>query len=157
MHDSILEIIIHILMEMNMYKSLNEIDIKKLSIEGYTEAEIISAFSWIFSKINPGERILTDKNTGFKSTRFLNKFEKSIITPEAFGFLIELNESGMINGIQTEKILDTVFFAGYQKVTIEDIDLIVSSIITETDGIPNTQNSLLHLYGRVERNSETIH
>lgn len=151
MHPKIIEIIVYILNEMRNSKQINEIDIKKLNIDGYTDAEINTAFAWIFSKIDSGEKLLHEPSATSKSHRFFHETEKSILTTEAMGFLIQMKELGIITDTDEEMIIDKVISAGYQKADVEEIKLIISSLIFESEGNAESINRL------ILQNNETIH
>jgi uncharacterized protein Smg (DUF494 family) len=154
MQNKILELIVYILNEMRLNKSINEIDQKQLHKDGYTEAEINSAFTWVISKVSTGEKIFDNKDpaaSSGNSKRFLNYFENSILTPEASGYIIQMKEIGLLTNNEIELILDKIILAGFQKVSKEDLNYIISSLIFEAEIISNAQNIL------IVRNNETIH
>ncbi|CAN5604192.1 hypothetical protein BH10BAC5_BH10BAC5_29170 [soil metagenome] len=129
MQEKIIEIIVHILSEIRNSKHINELDLNSLKIEGYTDAEINSAFAWLYSKIDAGESLFVENRKLNKSHRFFHKSEKNILTLEAIGYLIQLKELNIISDLDEELILDKVFFLGYQKADVGEIKLIVASLI----------------------------
>ncbi|MEO8664369.1 MAG: DUF494 family protein [Ignavibacteria bacterium] len=151
MQPKIIEIIVYILTEIQNSKQINEIDLKKLNRDGYTEAEINTAFAWIFSKIDTGEKILNENSTGDRSHRVFHSAEKNILTTEAMGYLIQMKELKIISDMDEELIIDRVFMAGYQKAGVEEIKLIISSLLFDSEGINNSINRI------VLDNNETIH
>ncbi|MEP7145997.1 MAG: DUF494 family protein [bacterium] len=151
MQPKIIEIIVYILTEIQNSKHINDIDTKKLNRDGYTEAEINTAFAWIFSRIETGEKILNDKSTGSKSHRIFHNAEKNILTTEAMGYLIQLKELKIISEIDEELIIDKIFMAGYQKAGVEEIKLVISSVLFELEDSAN------YIQRMVLDNNETIH
>jgi len=151
MQEKIIEIIVYILNEMRESKHINEIDIKKLNRDGYTEAEINTAFAWVFSKIDSGEKIFNESNSGTRSHRFFHAAEQSILDTNAMGYLIQLRELGIISDIDCELVIDKIFTAGYQKVGIDEIKLLISSLLFDFEDKANTISRL------VLQNNETIH
>lgn len=151
MQEKVIEIIVYILNEMRNSKHINEIDIKRLSTDGYTDAEINTAFAWIFSKIDAGEKLFNESSETSKSHRFFHSAEKGILNTEAMGYLIQMKELGLISGTDEELIIDKIFMAGYQKVGVEEIKLIISSLLFDFEDRTNSINRL------VLQNNETIH
>lgn len=129
MQEKIIEIIVHILSEIKGVKHINELNLTDLKVEGYTEAEINSAFAWLYSKIDAGESLFIEKNKSNKSHRFFHKSEKNILTLEAMGYLMQLKELSIISDLDEELILDKIFFLGYQRADVSEIKLITASLI----------------------------
>jgi uncharacterized protein Smg (DUF494 family) len=151
MQEKVLEIIVHILSQIKSDKRLNDIDVDALAKEGYTDAEINSAFAWIYSKIEQGESLFIEKNKTNKSHRFFHPAEKSIITNEAIGYLIQMKELGLISDLDEELIIDRIFFLGYQKAGIPEIKTVLTTLIFNFDGKSDKLERL------ILQNNETIH
>ncbi|MBS1514415.1 MAG: DUF494 family protein [Bacteroidetes bacterium] len=151
MQEKILEIIVHILSQIKSDKHLNDIDVAALSQEGYTDAEINSAFAWIYSKIEQGENLFIERNKTSKSHRFFHPAEKSIISNNAIGYLIQLKELGLISDLDEELIIDRIFFLGYQKAGIPEIQTVLTTLIFNFDGKSEKLERL------ILQNNETIH
>ena len=151
MQEKIIEIIVFILNEMRNSKQINDIDLKKLNKDGYTDAEINTAFAWIFSKIDTGEKVFDDKTRSTRSHRFYHDAEKNILTTDAMGYLIQMKELGILSDSEGETLIDKVLMAGYQKAGIDEIKLILSTMLFDSE---DRSDSLNHL---VLQNNETIH
>lgn len=151
MQEKIIEIIVLILNEMRNSKHINDIDIKKLNRDGYTEAEINAAFAWVFSKLDSGEKLLNEHQSETKSRRFFHPSEQSILDTEAIGYLIQMKELGIISDPDIELVIDKVFMAGYQKAGIYEIKLIISSLIFDFEDKNNSLNRI------VLQNNDTVH
>lgn len=151
MQDKIIEIIVYILNEVKESKKLNEIDFKFLNNNGYSDAEINTAFAWIFSKLDKGEKIFKDENKQTKSKRFLHETEKNIFTTDALGYLIELREMKLLSDSDEELILERIFFSGVQKVDLKGIKNFIASLLFDFE---NKSEILERL---VIQNNETIH
>ncbi|MBK8550157.1 MAG: DUF494 family protein [Ignavibacteria bacterium] len=150
MQEKIIEIIVYILSEIRNSKHISEIDLKRLNKDGYTEAEINTAFAWILSKIETGEKLLSDPSFTLKSHRFFHNAEKNILTTEAMGYLIQMKELRIISDTEEEQIIDKVLLAGYQKAGVEEIKLILSTLLFDSEDNSSPLNRLVLL------NNETI-
>ncbi len=151
MHEKVIEIIVYILNEMRNSKQISEIDIKRLNTDGYTDAEINTAFAWIFSKIDSGEKLFTDSSKTSKSHRFFHSAEQNIMSTESMGYLIQMKELGIITDMDEELIIDKIFMAGYQKVGVDELKLIISTLLFDFEDKSDSLNRL------VLQNNETIH
>lgn len=151
MQEKIIEIIVYILNEMRNTKQINEIDLSKLNNDGYTNAEINTAFAWIFSKMETGEKIFDDRNNTTRSHRFFHQAEKDVLDIEAKGYLIQLKELGILSDYDIEALINKLILSGYYKAGINEINLILSTMLFDLGDITNSMNSLVLL------NNETIH
>lgn len=142
LYEKIIEIIVYLLGELKKHKQLGEAEIENLSNLGYTQNEINTAFSWIYSKIYAGEKIFTEENKKSKSFRMLHDVEKNIITPEAFGYLIQLKELGLINNIDIEVIIDKIMLSAYNKMDVEDIKGYIAAYLLDIDDMTNSNRRI---------------
>ena len=133
MQEKIIEIIVLILNEIRESKQISEVDLEKLNSEGYTEAEINTAFAWIFSKIENGEKVFNEPGYKSKSHRFLHEAEKSIITTEGQGYIIQMKELGVISDAEEEMLLDKLILSGFQYAGVEELKIVVHAYKTIYD------------------------
>jgi uncharacterized protein Smg (DUF494 family) len=151
MQEKVIEIIVFILSQLNGSKGLDDIDIRKLSNEGYTEAEINTAFAWIFSKIESGEQIIKAELPSKGSHRFYHPIEKKILSRDAIGYLIQLKELHILTDSDIENVIDRLIAAGYQKAGAAEVKLIVSSMIFNSEDTSDLKGKL------ILQNNDTIH
>ena len=111
LYEKIIEIIVFLLGELKKNKQLAEIDLENLSSLGYTQNEINTAFGWIYSKIYAGEKIFNEDTIKSRSFRMLHDVEKNVIAPEAYGYLIQLKELGLITDMDIEVIIDKIMLS----------------------------------------------
>src|SRR5690349_17151282 len=99
--ERIMEIILFLLSEIRADKALMEIDLKPLSVRGFSEMEISTALSWLIDKfaLGPGndDPVLLSVPFGRKSTldpakpateagfRVYHEVERMVLAPEAQG------------------------------------------------------------------------
>ncbi len=151
MQEKVIEIIVFILSQLGESKGIGEIDIGKLSGDGYTDAEINSAFAWIFSKIESGQPVFRPENPAPGSKRFFHTYEKKILTKDAIGYLIQLRELGILSDTDIETVIDRLISAGYHRAGSDEVKLIVSSIIFESENGSDLR------YKLILQNNETVH
>ena len=134
MQERIVEIIVYLIHEMQTDKRLGEIDLRALSDRGYTQNEISTAFSWLFDKIHLGDNILARGSSGQPhSHRVLHDSERAIITPEAYGYLLELRELRLLDDMDIELAIDRIMMAGFGSVGIDEMKSVIASIIFDYD------------------------
>jgi uncharacterized protein Smg (DUF494 family) len=127
-----IEIVVYLLQELKRpevkgnYSNIS----KKLLARGYTENEINFAFSWVFNHMAenhiPREE---DIEYSTRSVRLLHEVEKMVIQPEAYGYLLQLRELGLLDDYEFEIVVEKALSLGTSHVTIDDIKSIASTII----------------------------
>lgn len=143
LYEKIIEIIVFLLSELKNNKELAEIDVDKLSTLGYTQNEINTAFSWVYSKIYSGEKIFVDETGETKSQRFLHDVEQNVISPEAYGYLIQLKQLGMINNMDIDLIIDKIMVSSHNDVDLQEMKFIIASYLLDIDDLHNTNSRIM--------------
>jgi len=142
-YEKVLEIIVFLLAELKKNKQLSEVDLYQLEKQGYTQNEINTAFSWVYSKIYTGDKIFVDKDTDSKSNRFLHEVEQNIISSEAYGYLIQLKELGLLNNMDIDLIIDKLMVTSYNHVDIIDMKYMVAAYLLDIDDMNNTNSRMM--------------
>jgi len=110
MNKRTLEIIAYMIREIRE-TSFDDIDLQLimdiLQEKGFSENEISAAMVWL---VNHGETIDRMNKTGSSAVprpvwRQLNEFERTAISPEAFGYLFHLRELNILNDDDMESII----------------------------------------------------
>jgi Smg protein len=134
MNERVVEILIYIMQEIrkdtNDSKHLRVIS-KDLLKKGYTESEISSAFSWLLTRVrSESEEIVPIQGPSLKqSFRMLHEIEHSVVSIEAYGYIIQLKELGIISQMDVENILEKAVMLSSSRVKVEDVKSIVASIL----------------------------
>lgn len=140
LYEKIIEIIVFLLSELKNNKQLADVDIDNLSKLGYTQNEINTAFSWVYSKIYAGEKIFLDENSDTRSQRFLHDTEQNIISAEAYGYLVQLKELGLINNMDIDLIIDKIMVSSYSSISKDEMKSIIASYLLDIEEM-NDANS----------------
>ena len=143
LYEKVLEIIVFLLAELKMNKQLSDVDLNQLEKLGYTQNEINTAFSWIYSKIYTGDKIFADEDKIANSSRFLHEVEQNVITPEAYGYLIQLKELGLLNNLDIDLIIDKLMVTSYNKVEINEMKFMIASYLLDIDDMNNTNSRMM--------------
>ncbi|MCI0708443.1 MAG: DUF494 domain-containing protein [Ignavibacteriae bacterium] len=132
MHERIVEILMFLVSELKSNKQLNDIDVSFLTKNGYTQSEISTAFSWLFERMSVGQQMVAQSGQSEKSTRFLNEAERMIVTPPAYGYLIQCREMGLVKNSDIEIILDRIMAAGFSSIGIPEMKSFVAGILFDS-------------------------
>ncbi len=137
-YERIIELIVILLRELKNKSEFTMKEVEKIYKLGYTQNEVSTAFSLIYTKFNQGDKIFSEKNNAVQSHRFLHEVEKKVITPEAFGYLIQLRELGIVNDIDIEVIIDKIMVSGYPSVNEYEMKMFLASHLIDFDEMENT-------------------
>ncbi len=149
MQNNVIDIIIHLIRNIEVGKRLGEVSVDQL--KGYDRAEISAAYSWIIQMKENGEldSILNrhKKETTKSKTphRVLHIAERMMITPEAYGYLLELLNFGLLDHIAMERIIESVMLQATERITLEKMKTVVADIFFEKEN--NILNSSFLLKG----------
>ncbi len=135
MQERVSEIIEVIIEELSQHtdpfgKNLDKIS-EKLLAEGYTEGEIHKAVEWIILNINKEQQSLssTPPLRTPPALRTLTTDELNFFTPEAYGYLIQIQLLGIVTPLQIEQIIDRCFFMGITRIDVKDVKVVVTQIL----------------------------
>jgi uncharacterized protein Smg (DUF494 family) len=142
MTERVVEILIYIMMEIRKNHDVSrKLDLlsRNLIKKGYTESEISSAFTWLLDKIDhDAEEMLPPQNASLKhSFRHLHEIERTIIEPEAYGYIIQLRELGIIDEFDVEQILERILMLGPSRVDVSDVKSLISSLLSNSEDVFN--------------------
>jgi uncharacterized protein Smg (DUF494 family) len=81
----------------------------------------------------------------------LHEAEKMVILPEAFGYLLQCRQLGLLSNADMETIIERIMGAGFSSVGVPEVKSFVAGMLLDSDG-PAGMN------GRISLNSDdTIH
>jgi uncharacterized protein Smg (DUF494 family) len=138
MQERLVEILVYVLNEVRATnKQIAEIDTSALEKQGYSQNEISLALSWLFDRLNTElEQVSPSSVQPSTSFRVLHSMEKHAITPEAFGYLIQLRELRIINDAQLEMIIERAWLNDFVRLDVAGIQSIAASIVFSIESSP---------------------
>ena len=101
---------------------------------GYSDNEISSAYTWLlkhFEDYPESFSFKDDRIKGNRSVRVLSEQEKRVVSPESYGYLMQLRHLGLLTTEQLEMILDRISLFGSDPVDISEIKLMASAAMFE--------------------------
>ena len=143
LYEKVLEIIVLLLSELKKNKELSDVDLKQLEGLGYTQNEINTAFSWVYSKLYTGDKIFVDTDNNTPSNRFLHELETNVITPGAYGYLVQLKELGLINNMDIDLIIDKLMVTSYNRVELTEMKYMVAAYLLDIEEMSNTNSRMM--------------
>ncbi len=160
MYQRIMEILVLIMDEFGSEKWHVEemVQVSENLIErGYTEQEINTAFTWLHHRFQfdaslPADNVAIGEPEG-TSHRVLHTLEQRYLNPEAHGYLLQLKHLSLIDSRELEEVIERLFILDFQPATVEDVAMIVQSMLFEEGGFGAGN---LHLLA-VTKKEETYH
>ena len=149
MKEKIVELLVQIMTEIRGNASLNEIDLGDLRKKGYTQTEIGEALSWLHENmhVENGVVVIPGHTLGH-SSRVFHPVEKSAMTIESQGYLVQLRELGLLDARDLETVIERIMLAGYEKLSVDEVREFVASVLFGKSG---------KSHGSVPHNRESIH
>ncbi|MBM3264233.1 MAG: DUF494 family protein [candidate division Zixibacteria bacterium] len=138
MYEKVMEIIVllmkHMQDEQGCFNDIADVS-QTLVGYGYTQKEVNTAFAYLFERLQAQAEpvVATTSPIQHKPNRILHAIERLIISPEAYGYLIQLRELGLIDDAQTETIIERAMLSGARTVTQDDVKAIAASMLLATD------------------------
>lgn len=117
---------------------------RSLVAEGYSLGEINTAFMWLYHTVDESffeEGAVLASSAEKTSLRMLNEFERSLITPQAYGYILQLSQLGLLDVLQIEELIERAIYTCVDIVEVNDVKRIVPSIILE--GVPGFRPKLI--------------
>lgn len=132
-------------------------DIEELSDElrgqGYSDSEINAAFDWVYDRVDgvsPSE-VIYRAEANRRSFRVLHPAERAVITPAAYGQLLEMHDLGMLDLEDIERIIDRALAIG-GPMSAEDLRTLIHSYLFEEGTQASTRGAM-----QITAPSKTVH
>ncbi len=133
MNERVIEIILYLVSQIRQDTPIEQIDVRHLSTDGYTDSEIGAAFSWIADRtVFGGVERPVKSRTGF---RVLHESERSLFEPEAYGYLLQLIEIGVLSDVDLEIILNRAHVAGLSALGVLEVKELVGMLLAESTDV----------------------
>ena len=134
MQERIIEIIIYLLEQFQQKRNKDSsTDLsKELVSRGYTDNEINLAFSWVTNHMQT-QTTETELNYAMDFGDEITDLEKLVITPEAYGYLIQIYHLGMLKEYDIEDVIDRALSKGSNHITLDDVKAVAASLIFDSE------------------------
>jgi len=141
MQERVVEIILFLVNELRSNKRLNDVDVSSLTRDGYTQSEISSAFSWLFERLSVGKSFTDIAGGASSSHRILHDTEKMVVGTQAYGYLIQCLQLGLLTNMDVETIIERIMAAGFAAVGLPEMKSFVAGYLFDLES-SNGQVSL---------------
>jgi Smg protein len=108
-------------------KSLKDLD-KELVHRGYSSEEIEQALFWMSSQWRPADTAF-DGGSGRPACRVLSPWESMSLDTEAYGYLLRLQNLGIIDPERFERIMRRIHPYGDEWIPLGELKALVGSVV----------------------------
>jgi uncharacterized protein Smg (DUF494 family) len=119
-----------------------------LTSRDYESEDLRSAFELIVQLLEPvAEENYQPVEARSGRNRVLNHWERTNLTPQAYGYLLRLKQSGSLNDEHVELILERAGSLGARRMDVEDVEDLASWVLfgmDSEDAGPGHERSRLH-------------
>jgi uncharacterized protein Smg (DUF494 family) len=152
MKERVVELLVLLMSEIQENKKLADIDVSVLRERGFTHGEISAAFSWL-SEHMPSDRAAVRHldRSAVGSRRMLHDAERLVFSTEGQGYLILLQEFGLLEPRDVESVIERAMMTGYEGLSVAEVREIVAAILFAK---PSSQGGQSHL---MLNNEDSIH
>jgi uncharacterized protein Smg (DUF494 family) len=93
------------------------------AVSAYNAAQLSAAYSWILQR-NPVALRPT-------SPRVLHFAERMMISPESYGYLLDLTNLGVLDALSMEKVIEKVMFHSLERMPLDKVKAIVAEVLLD--------------------------
>lgn len=102
--------------------------------DGFTAGEISDALAWLYYAVD--DRLLTNGRIAAgtisrRGLRVLSEFEKSVISPEAYGYILQLSQLGLLDDLQIEDLIERAIVMCTETVELADLKQVLPTVLLE--------------------------
>lgn len=137
MNERVVEILAYIMTEIrgqNSNPDKLELISRDLLSRGYSQHEISFAFSWLFERYRgESEEVFNISPASRGSFRVLHELEKAVITPEAYGYLLQLKQLRLMNDAEIENVIERAMMAGVAQIAAAEMKALIAAALFHPD------------------------
>lgn len=130
MRNNVIDLIIQMVRMIRSGSTIRELDNR--SFPDASKSEASAAYSWIMQNVESGQLSSEARKKHSKQLRILHAAERTIISTEAYGYLIELFNIGIIDQNDMERIIENAMMNNFEKIGIDRIKEMVAKLVFGT-------------------------
>jgi uncharacterized protein Smg (DUF494 family) len=131
MNERIIDIILYLVTQIRQETPIELIDVNRLSDAGYTASEIGAACSWLVDRATFGSAVAPSGDPR-RSFRILHESERRMFRPEAYGYLLQLFEIGLIDVGELETVINRAQIANLYALDTYEVKTLIGMLLAES-------------------------
>lgn len=134
MNERIIDIILYLVTQIRQETPIEHIDVNRLSAAGYTQAEIGAACSWLVDRATFGTAMAPSVPSGEprRAYRVLHESERRMFRPEAYGYLLQLFEIGLVDAAELETVINRAQVASLYALDTIEVKSLIGLLLAES-------------------------
>ncbi|TVQ69675.1 MAG: DUF494 family protein [Balneolaceae bacterium] len=143
MQNNVIDLIIYLVKRIHIGAKLKDIKLDKL--RGYNHSEISAAYSWLIQKHESGEFIgERAEMKNLPSPRVLHPNERSRVSSDAYGYILELYYIGILDARRMERLIEYAMLRLDKEVTdVADVKEWVAGMIFDSEYLGSDRSLFL--------------
>ncbi|MBT5877068.1 MAG: DUF494 family protein [Candidatus Latescibacteria bacterium] len=139
MSEKVMEILVllmqHMQDEQGHFDDISDVS-QNLTGQGYTQQEVTTALTWLLERLQEQAEPMIASTPPITSrpNRILHAIEQLIISPEAYGYLIQLRDLELLDDLQMETMIERAMLTGARHISLNDMKSIAASVLLSQDG-----------------------
>ena len=138
-----LDVVVMLATEMLTCKTVKEIEVSKIAQHGYTDGEISTGISWLLDKISLNTGTPVPPVPAPRSIRVFDQVERELLSSDAQGYLIQLHQLSVLSQTEFEEIVDRVMLSEIPASGVQEIKMIVASVLFGSEDARNNGSRLM--------------
>jgi len=132
MHERVVELLVYFMVKLRSHDHFRDINVSTLTKQGYTDAEISTAFAWLFDKLDTtgGHRRSAETQA---SIRMLHDVELSVIGAVGYGYILQCFQLGVLSSEDVEIVIERIMMTGIAEADMDDVKRVIATVLFETD------------------------
>lgn len=131
MNERIIDIILYLVTQIRQETPIEHIDVNRLSAAGYTVAEIGAACSWLVDRATFGTA-MAPSDEPRRCFRVLHESERRMFRPEAYGYLLQLFEIGLVDAGELETVINRAQIANLYALDTVEVKSLIGLLLAES-------------------------
>ena len=131
MNERIIDIILYLVTQIRQETPIELIDVNRLCAAGYTDSEIGAACSWLVDRATFGAA-LAPSGEPRRSFRVLHESERRMFRPEAYGYVLQLFEIGLIDATELETVINRAQVANLYALDTNEVKSLIGLLLAES-------------------------
>lgn len=132
MHKQIIDLIVYMARQVHSGTPLKKVKLSEDLSKKYNESEVSAAYSYLYEHFADKEK--PDQKTHSRGTiRVLHFAERMIITKEAYGYLLDLNNLGLLSIGDMEQIIERIMLHASSRIDLSEMKERVSEYLMKSE------------------------
>lgn len=134
MYNQIIDLIVYMAREVHNGTPLKKVTLSDDLSKKFNDSEVSAAYSYLYEHFaDQKKKDRKDKGYGPGTLRVLHFAERMIITKEAYGYLLDLNNLGLLSIGDMEQVIERIMLHASSRIGLSEIKQRVSEYMMKSE------------------------